>query len=237
MDQIDNGVLLKKLKSGDDHALECIVSQNMGLVKSIALRFKDRGCEYEDLLQIGSIGLIKAARSFDFSFGCVFSTYAVPLIIGEIRRFLRDDGPVKVNRTLKQMGVRVLRKKEAFIRENGREPSLSELSELCDIGREELACIIEANSQIHSLNESCGGDDGLTLENVIADKNDRFSALEDKIALSDAIGKLSPEHRKIVFLRYFKDMSQQKTGDILGMTQVKISREEKKILAILRAAF
>ena len=126
MQKIDNLTLIKRAKEGDNEALETIVNQNMGLVKKLVLRFKDRGCEYDDLVQIGTIGMIKAVKSFDFSFNTVFSTYAVPLIIGEIRRHLRDDGLIKVSRTIKKNGIDILRKKEEFEKKYSREPSVSE---------------------------------------------------------------------------------------------------------------
>ena len=124
--------LVKAAQSGDSEALDTLVKENMGLCKSIALRFLNRGVEYDDLVQLASVGMIKAVRSFDTSFGTAFSTYAVPLIIGEIRRFLRDDGIVKVGRNVKRIGTDAMRKKEEFLREHGREPKMSELSELCE---------------------------------------------------------------------------------------------------------
>lgn len=230
----DNNLLIEKVKNGDELALEQLVCANMGLVRSVALRFRDRGTEYEDLVQIGAIGLMRAARSFDFSYGCVFSTYAVPLIIGEIRRFLRDDGIIKVSRLVKSRGAQIMREREKFISENGYEPGVTRLARICDLTCEELIEAMEAVSPVHSLSESVG-DDNATLENFIADSDNRLERLTDTIALRQAISKLSPLHRKIVELRYFKELSQQKTGAVLGITQVKVSREEKKILQLLRS--
>lgn len=230
----DNSALLERLKGGDESVLGEIIEKNMGLVRTVAKRFVDRGCEFEDLMQIGSIGLMRAARSFDFSFGCLFSTYAVPLIIGEIRRFLRDDGMIKVSRTLKTTGSAIMRKKEEFSRLTGRDPTISELAELCDMTSEEVATALEAISPIRSLSERVGGDDGTTLEAMIGDKEDSIEALTDSIALREAIGLLSPRQRAIVEMRYFESLSQQQTGDRLGLTQVKVSREEKKILEELK---
>lgn len=232
----DNTELLQRLRDGDESALETIVIRNMGLVRSVARRFLDRGTEYEDLVQIGSVGLMRAARSFDFSYNTMFSTYAVPLIVGEIRRFLRDDGMIKVSRSVKAQGAAIMRMKEQFSSEHGRDPTLSELSELCDLPPEEIAQTLEAISPIHSLSERVGGEDGTTLEGLIADKEDVIDALTDKIALHEAIGRLTKRQQEIIRMRYFCDMSQQQTGDALGLTQVKISREEKKILEILRKA-
>ena len=234
-----NSVLIKRIQSGDESALDELISLNMGLVKNIAARFRERGTDYEDLVQLGVIGMIKAARSFDFSFNTVFSTYAVPLIIGEIRRFLRDDGMIKVSRSLKKVGSDALRCKEKFIAENGREPRLSELSQLCGVDAEELVSALEAIGPVHSLSESGdagGDDDSPTLENMIGETDSRIDGLTDRIALCEAIKKLPPVSRQLIILRYFKEMSQQQTGNILGMTQVKVSREEKKIMEKLRDA-
>ncbi|MCI8331522.1 MAG: sigma-70 family RNA polymerase sigma factor [Clostridiales bacterium] len=231
----DNEALLKKAQAGDEKAFEEIISSNLGLVKRIALKFTDRGVDFEDLVQIGAIGMIKAVRSFDFSYECMFSTYAVPLILGEIRRFLRDDGMIKVSRQTKRQGIEILRKKEAFIKEQGREPKLTELAVLCEMSTDELIYALDAVNPVHSLNESVGDDDG-ELGDFVADKNNEMEMLTDRIALAQAIKALPEIQQKIIMLRFFKDMSQQQTGQMLGLSQVKISREEKKIMNTLRQA-
>lgn len=235
--QIENTELLRRIKEGDRQALDILVDRNLGLVKKAARHFIGRGAEYEDLVQIGVIGMIKAARSFDTSFGTVFSTYAVPLIMGEIRRFLRDDGPIKVGRTLKKQGSAVMAARERFLKENGREPRISELSEITGISADEIVYSMEAVSSVYSLNEPLGGDgETSTLENSIADDSCTFDRITDRIALSEAIRKLPPLWREIIALRYFNDLSQCETGKRLGLTQVKISREEQKILCALKKA-
>ena len=231
----DNEALLKKAQAGDEKAFEEIISSNMGLVKRIAIKFTDRGVDFEDLVQIGAIGMIKAVRSFDFSYECVFSTYAVPLILGEIRRFLRDDGMIKVSRQTKRQGIEILRQKEAFIKAHAREPKLTELAELCGISSEELVYALDAVNPVHSLNESVGDDEG-ELGDFVADKNNEMEALTDKIALAQAIKSLPEIQQKIIMLRFFRDLSQQQTGQLLGLSQVKVSREEKKIMNKLRQA-
>lgn len=234
--KLTNNELLQKIAEGDESALETLVNLNMGLVKNIAKRFIDRGCEYEDLVQIGTIGMIKAARSFDFSYNTVFSTYAVPLIIGEIRRFLRDDGPIKISRKLKVQGINIMKQKEAFIREYGREPKISELAEKCEVSVEDLVSTLEATSPIHSLTENVGGDaDGMQLQDFLSTDDSELEILTDKIALREAISNLDDNQKKIIHLRYFRELSQQTTGEILGLTQVKVSREEKKIIKILKS--
>ena len=232
----NNMTLLRQIKDGDESALEELITENMGLIKSVALRFTGRGAEGEDLLQIGAIGMIKAARSFDFSYNTEFSTYAVPLIIGEIRRFLRDDGQIKVSRNIKRQGVTVMRKSEELTRKLGREPTVSELAEACEMSPEEVTYVLEAVSPIHSLHEAVGGDSTLTLESVISDKENAIERLTDRIALSEAISTLDDTSKKILHLRYIKELSQQQKGDMLGLSQVKISREEKKIMQRLKAA-
>ena len=237
MTREENIELVKAAQSGDPTALDTLVSQNMGLCKSIAVRFLNRGVEYDDLVQLASVGMIKAVRSFDTSFGTAFSTYAVPLIIGEIRRFLRDDGIVKVGRNLKRIGTDAMKKKEEFLREHGREPKMSELSELCGVPVEELVSALDASCPVKSIYEAIGSDsDGACICDLLSDDSDEIGKTTDKIALSEAIRSLPETQRKLIYLRYVKEMSQANTGRILGMTQVKVSREEKKIIEALRRA-
>lgn len=230
-----NAVLIGKAQTGDKEAMSQLVELNMGLVKSIIPRFCDRGVEYEDLVQIGALGMIKAIRSYRPEYGCVFSTYAVPLIIGEIRRFLRDDGMIKVSRGVKQLGVHAMKQREIYIKENGKEPKTDELAKICGVSTEELVFALEACYPHHSLSEPAGEGDGACLENILPDKNDGIESLCDKISLKDAIRKLTDLERQIIHLRYYRDMSQQKTAQVLGLSQVKVSRCEKKIFEKLKA--
>ncbi|MBQ8911602.1 MAG: sigma-70 family RNA polymerase sigma factor [Clostridia bacterium] len=229
-----NMLLLERIGRGEEGALEALTEENMGLVKSVALRFKGRGTEYEDLVQIGAIGMIKAAKSFDFSYGTAFSTYAVPLIAGEIRRHLRDDGPIKVSRTVKKLGSDAMKAREQFLAKEGREPRLSELAALCGVDREQLAGALEAVSPVRSIYEGVGKDEEGQLLDLLPDSSDELERLTDRLALRQALSCLSGLHRQIVILRYYKELSQEQTGRILGLSQVKVSREEKKIMAILR---
>lgn len=230
----ENGALIERAQAGDDRAMEELIEKNMGLVKSIAKRFTGRNAEFEDLVQIGAIGMLKAAKSFDASFGTVFSTYAVPLIIGEIRRFLRDDGLIKVSRDLRRRGSEIMRQKERFVTENAREPKISELAVLCGMSEEEVVYALDAVCPVYSLQESLGGDDdGATLESVTPSRDDELEKKIDKIALREAVFRLDEQSRKIILLRYYKELSQQQTAQILGLTQVKVSREEKRIFALL----
>lgn len=229
-----NLLLLAQIAEGRQGALEELVYENMGLVRSVALRFKGRGTEYEDLLQIGSIGMIKAAKSFDLSYGTAFSTYAVPLIAGEIRRHLRDDGPIKVSRTLKKIASDAMRQRERIVLEEGREPRISELAALIGVGEEELGQALEASGPVRSIYEAVGKDEEGTLEDLLPAEGEEIERLTDRLALKQALDALEPLHRQIVVLRYYKELSQEQTGRILGLSQVKISREEKKIMALLR---
>lgn len=235
MDFNKNQDLLKRAIHGDENATEELMSLNLGLVRSIALKFKDRGIEYEDLVQIGSIGMLKAIRSFNLEKGTVFSTYAVPLIIGEIRRFIRDDGLIKVSRIYKQQGAQLMRERENFIMENGCEPRIDELAKACGMSSQEATIALDATAMVGSLSASINGDDeSFTLESTLCAERNEIDAKIEHIALTQAISALPPLWRKIVTLRYLKDYSQQATAKILGLTQVKVSREEKKIFAVLR---
>ena len=230
-----NRLLLMKIKDGDQSALQELVAANMGLIRSISMRFTASNVEIDDLMQIGAIGMIKAARSFDFSYDTVFSTYAVPMITGEIRRFIRDDGMIKVSRELKSRGARVMSMRERFISENGREPRLSEIADALGISSEEVAEAMDAASSVCSLSDPIGGDDdGLTLEGSIPDRESAIDELTDRLALSEAIRSLPPLWREIIVMRYYGDLSQAETGKRLGLSQVKVSREEQKILSALR---
>ncbi len=237
MTREENTELIRSAQSGDAQALDRLVSENIGLCKSIALRFLNRGVEYDDLLQLAAVGMIKAIRSFDFTYGTAFSTYAVPLIIGEIRRYLRDDGTLKVGRGLKRLGADVMKKKEEFLCEHGREPRLSELSALCGAAEENIVSALDAACPVKSIYEPIGNDeDGASLYELLSDDSDEIGRMTDNIALSEAIKALPEIQRKLIYLRYVKEMSQASAGRILGMTQVKVSREEKKIIEALRRA-
>ncbi len=222
--------LIERAQEGDIGALDILVNENTGLVRSIAIRFSGRGVDYEDLCQIGHIGMIKAIRNFDISRGTQFSTYAVPLIIGEIKRFLRDDGEIKVGRELKRKNAKLMAAREKFISENGNEPTVSQLAEICGFTEEETIESISASSSTISLSEQIGEDS--TLEDLLG--TDFTPELNEKIALKQAIEKLGFEEREIIMLRYFKNLTQSETGRTLGMTQVSVSRKEAKALIKLR---
>lgn len=231
-----NRDLILRAQGGDESASEALIIENTALVKSLALKFRDRGTEFEDLIQIGMIGMLKAINSFDIERGTAFSTYAVPLIVGEIRRHLRDDGLIRVSRGYKRTGITIMREKNRIMTEEGREAGVGELAAFAGVSIEEAAIAIDAVSPIASLSDNIYGEDSKTLDSVIPDQEsaDEFENLTDRISLGQAINKMPPEWRKIVLLRYYRDMTQQEVASLLGLSQVKVSREEKKIMSFLR---
>ena len=227
----ENMKLLELVKLGDAKAEEKLVENNMRLVKSIAVRFSARGKELEDLVQIGAMGLLKAIRNYDSSFGTAFSTYAVPVITGEIKRFLRDDGLIKVSREAKRNNYILLKAKEEYIVKNNKEPKISELCEICGMELSDALYSISACEKAVSLQDVIT-EDGMTVENLCGDEG--LEKEIEKIALMEAIEKLDKGSKEIIYMRYFKDMTQNEVAKELGYTQVKVSRAEKKIMLFLR---
>lgn len=240
-DYSENRRLIQLAQEGSpqeaEEATAQLIELNTGLVRSLALRFRDRGVEFDDLMQIGTIGMIKAIRSFDCARGTCFSTYAVPLIFGELRRHMRDEGPIKVGRYYKKLGVALMNAKNRILMEEGREPRIGELASLCGVSAEEAAMALDAMSPMISLSDSAFGDeDGVELGAILPDEegSSEIDRLCDRIALGQAIAKMPPQWQKIVTLRFYRNMTQQQVASHLGVTQVKVSREEKKILEFLR---
>ena len=239
----DNIELLRIAQSGDDaesmRAIERLLELNHGLLRSIALRFRERGVDMEDLLQIGTIGMIKAIRSFDTDRGTAFSTYAVPLIFGEIRRHIRDEGPIKVSRYYKKLGASLANERNKILSTQGREAHIDELAGIFGVSSAEAAIALESISPIVSLSDRAFGDDedGAEVGSLIADSESEadFERIRDRIALNEAIAQMPEMSRKIILLRYYRNMTQQQTADSLGLSQVKVSREEKKIVDFLRS--
>lgn len=228
-----NPELISRYRKGDEAAGERLVEMNLPLVYKIAARFKERCDDVGDLIECGTLGLVKAIKTFDLERGCAFSTYAVPLIFGEIRRFLRDDGIIKVSREEKRVAVLINREKER--RQNlGLRTDVFTLSEALGISPQDVASAMFSEVKPRSLEESVFDDgDSTTLGSMISDDSESTSF--DKLALRMAIETLDEEKRRIVYLRYFKDYSQSETARLLGLSQVKISREEKKIMKLLES--
>ncbi|MBO5898512.1 MAG: sigma-70 family RNA polymerase sigma factor [Clostridia bacterium] len=235
-----NRTLIAQAQAGDDAATETLVIENAGLVRSLAQRFCGRGTEMEDLIQIGTIGMLKAIRSFSLERGTAFSTYAVPLIVGEIRRHLRDDGMIRVSRGYKKLGAQLMRARSEIVAEEQREPSVRELAERCGVDMEEAAMALDAISPVRSLYDPLPGGNGegtpQTYDAVLPDEESTadFERLHDRLALTQAISRMQPLWQRIILLRYYRNHTQQQVAEQLGLTQVKISREEKKIVAFLR---
>jgi RNA polymerase sporulation-specific sigma factor len=224
--------LLRQVKQGSRQARDKLVSLNLGLVWSIVKRYNNRGYELEDLFQIGSIGLLKAIDKFDFSYNVKFSTYAVPMIMGEIRRYIRDDRPVKVSRSLKELSIKIQRTKEEMTKSSGREPTIQELAEAMHINPEEVVLSMESCQAAISLNDIAFQDDGSPIYYIDqVDTNEgKDNQWFDKIVLKEALSKLNREERQVIILRYFKDMTQVEVAKTLGLTQVQVSRFERKVL-------
>ena len=218
----------------DSFALVKLVKENIKLVYSIAHKFNGRGIELEDLVQIGSIGLVKAIKKFDLSYDVKFSTYAVPMIMGEIKRFLRDDGPIKVSRSLKTLAAKAFAIKTRLAEETGKEPTISEIAAELGENTADLATALDAAKTPESLYTPYGDDDSLLLIDKINGGLENEGTAINKIALSELIKKLPERERKIIILRYFKDKTQSQIAKQLGISQVQVSRLEKKILSAMR---
>ena len=210
--------------------VEKLITDNFGLVRACAGKFTGRGIEYEDLFQIGCIGLIKAAKGFDESRGLMFSTYAVPTIIGEIKRVFRDTGAIKVSRTLKELSFRVAKVREQLEKRDGREPTIGEISEALGVGRDEVSDAICVLMPVESLTRE--DEDGSSQIDLPIQSEEEH--INDKIYVDTLLKKLEPEERKLIKLRYYMYRTQSETATIMNMTQVQVSRNEKRILAKLR---
>ncbi len=228
--------LIRRSQAGDKSAREHVIKDNMPLVYSIVRRYVGRGCDIEDLSQIGAIGLIKAVDHFDLSYDVKFSTYAVPMITGEIKRFLRDDGMVKVSRTLKEYSMRLKVAASQLAASLGREATLEELSVATEIEVEDIVMALDATSEVESLQKTVYQREGneIHLMECIPDKTDESETVVDKVLLQQLMEELDAKERCLIQLRYFQDKTQTDTASLLGMTQVQVSRLEKKILIKMR---
>ncbi|MBR5572089.1 MAG: sigma-70 family RNA polymerase sigma factor [Oscillospiraceae bacterium] len=223
--------LLERAQEGDEAATSQMLEENSGLIWSIVRRYYGCGVESDDLYQLGCIGFIKAVKGFDFAYGTQFSTYAVPKIAGEIRRFLRDDGAIKVGRTIKEKGQLLWSTREKLRQQLGRDARLSELEEATGISAEEIATIDLATIAPESLQQETA--EGLTLESTLGNDGEE-ERLVEKLALRQAIDTLPEKERMTILLRFFKSLTQQQTAKILGVSQVQISRLERRGLSKLR---
>ncbi len=228
--------LIRKSHEGDEKAREQLVEENVGLIWCVVKRFYGRGTDTEDLFQIGSIGLLKAIDKFDTSYDVKFSTYAVPMISGEIKRFLRDDGIIKVSRSLKELSYRTYQAREKLIEKLGREPTMDELAQTMQVDKEEIAQALEAGSEVESIYKPVmqkGGNE-IPLLDKLEETDGQEEKILDRMLLAQLLATLNKEERRLIYLRYFQDKTQSEVGKIMGTSQVQVSRMEKRIMERLR---
>lgn len=225
--------LIRKSQAGDEEAQELLIKENNGLIWAVVRRFMGRGVETDDLYQLGCLGFLKAVEGFDTEYGTQFSTYAVPKIAGEIRRFLRDDGTVKVSRGIKERASTIKTARNQLIASLGREPTVSEIADKTGFSAEDIAVAEMATASIESIHQQTG-DEGFTLESVLTDTKSEDALLE-KIALDQAIACLPEREGMVIKLRYFHGLTQERAAKVLGVSQVQVSRVEKKALGHLKS--
>jgi RNA polymerase sporulation-specific sigma factor len=227
--------LLRRAQSGDLNARERLIVENNGLIWGVARRYFGRGVDADDLYQLGCVGFLKAITGFEEAYGTQFSTYAVPKIAGEIRRFLRDDGSVKVSRGIKEKAFLIRQSREILLSELGREPALSEISARCGLSIEDIACAEISAEPTQSLHRE-NNDEGLSLESILGD-NGIEDAIVENMTLHTALCGLPPRERIVIDLRFFRGMTQERAASVLGVSQVQVSRIERKAIELLRRDF
>lgn len=232
----DTMLLIERAQGGEQQAVDILVEKNIALVKSIIKRFLNRGYEYDDLFQIGVIGLIKAIKNYDDQYNVRFSTYAVPMIMGEIKRFLRDDGLIKVSRSLKELANKSMAIKEQLKNTLHREPSIQEIAEAVGSEPEEIVLALEASRMPASIYDVVYEDDDnpILLIDKVSRDDTQMSQVVDRVALKDVLSKLDERERYIIIMRYFHDRTQSDIAQELGISQVQVSRIEKKVLLRMR---
>lgn len=232
---MDTLTLINRAHQGDKLARDKILIENTGLIWSIVRRFLNRGHEGEDLFQIGCIGMLKAIDRFDTEFDVAFSTYAVPMIAGEIRRFIRDDGIVKISRKIKENQMKIMHQREIYINEKKQEPTIEELEKVCDLTKEEIVMAMDASRNVESIDkEMYSKGSAYTLMDLAEDDTNIEETVLNKIMVQQLMDMLESKERKIINLRYFKNKTQSQVAKEMGMTQVQVSRLEKKILNSMR---
>lgn len=226
-----------KAQNGDKDEMAKLVEENQGLIWNIVKRFLGRGYDKEDIYQIGCLGFIKCIRRFDASFEVKLSTYAVPYILGEIKKFLRDDGPVKVSRSLKELNIKILELQKEYENE-GKTLNLLEISEILKVPKEEIAMAIESARSVESIEESWAGEDSgnknLSIIDTISSNKDEETLITNKIAIEKMIGELDKREKEIILLRFYKDKTQSEVAKIIGISQVQVSRIEKRVLSVMK---
>ncbi len=230
---------ITKAQSGDEEAMASLVKNNLGLVYNIAKRFSERGYELEDLNQIGALGLIKSIKKFDTSFDVQLSTYSVPFIMGEIKRYIRDDGKIKVSRSIKELGAKINQIQKEYYLKNGQDIKIEQIAEILKMPKEDIALAIDANSSaiVTSINEPVYSKDSsktLNVEDIIPDTKNQEAMINDKLTVNKLIEELQPQEKQIVMMRYYKGNTQTEVAKTLGISQVQVSRIEKRILYTMK---
>ncbi len=226
--------LIWQAQCGNKEAMSTLIDENIGLVWNIVKRFNNRGYELEDLFQIGCIGFVKAIQRFNTEYETQLSTYSVPMIIGEIKRFLRDNGPIKVSRSLKELAYKVRQLQEDNIKQFGKEITIKEIAKKLKVSKEEIIASLDATSFIESLDKQVYDDDDITIGEKIIYDNKEYDNLLDKITIENMLSKLNEKEKKIIIYRYYKDKTQNEISNLLGISQVQVSRIEKKALEKMR---
>lgn len=228
MDEIIS--LIKKAQAGDKKAYEIILEKNKGLIWNIVNKFNNRNTDKDDLFQLGSIGLIKCIKNFDLTYDVKFSTYAVPMIYGEIRRFLRDDGIIKVSRTLKEISTKANRERENYIKNYNIEPDIKTLAKIVNVSVEELVSALDSSKIVESIDNEDNTENNFSIKDKLPSNINESELIINKIDLNTTMNKLSIEDRKVIQLRYFQDKTQTQVAKIMGISQVQVSRMEKDIV-------
>lgn len=221
-------------KCGNNDVMSRVIEKNIGLIWSIVKRFSGRGYELEDLYQIGCMGFIKSIKRFDTSYNVKLSTFAVPYILGEIKRFIRDDGIIKVSRSIKELSLKIKEIENKYLEKSGESITVSKLAELLEVSEEEISIAIDSSKQVESINEEIYGEGNVSRGDIISNNIDEASMIIDKIALNNAIKSLNCREKEIIVLRYYKEKTQSQVAKILGISQVQVSRIEKKVLMNMR---
>ena len=223
-----------KAQSGNKEIMTKLVTENSNLIWSIVTRFKDRGYEIEDLYQIGCIGFIKSIKRFDTNYEVKLSTYAVPYILGEIKRFIRDDGPVKVSRSIKELSYKIKLIQNEYITKKGRDIQLEELAKLLKVSKEDIVIAMDSNNTVESIDRRVNDSDDLTIMDKLKSNVDQEKDIVNKITIKTLIEGLDEKSKKIIMLRYYRGKTQSQVAELLGVTQVQVSRLEKKILSSMK---
>ena len=229
---------IKRAQDGDKFEMDRLIRENNGLIWSIVKRFMNRGYEVEDLYQIGCIGFIKSIKRFDTNFEVKLSTYSVPYILGEIKRFIRDDGPIRVSRSIKELAIKIKEVQREYLKKEGKEIGIMELAEILEVSKEEIAVALDSDRQIESIQEDAynseKGEPKMSKLERISTGRDEASMIIDKICIKQLIERLDNREKEIILLRYYKEKTQAEVAKILGITQVQVSRIEKKILTSMK---